>query len=106
MKAKSVYENINFERGKDPRASMGIGDKRAQYEKKMSYWLEQFDEKAAKFGFVDDMKTHEKNWIEDTWETDGETEDYIRSYVKPSTFLNRRMPRVKLGLMHKTFLLI
>ena len=85
MKAKLVYESINFERGKNPMTAMGLGDQRVQYEKKMSHFLEELDRQAEKFGFVDDMATHEKNWVPDTWETDGEIEHYIRSYVKPST---------------------
>jgi len=100
MKARFVYESVNFERGKDPKTAMGIGDQRAQYEKKMNHFLSEFDRQAEKFGFVDDMDTHIKNWGADqkSFDSGSEVEYYIRSYVKPPTMFNPRTPRVKLGL--------
>lgn len=38
MRAKTVYENVNFERGKDPKAAMGLGRIRA-----VEKWLEYFE---------------------------------------------------------------
>jgi len=38
MRAKTVYESISFERGKDPKSSMGIG-KRALIEKWFRTWV-------------------------------------------------------------------
>ena len=44
MKAKKVYENIDFERGKDPKASMGVG--RVRKLKKIDNWVNPPDRRA------------------------------------------------------------
>jgi hypothetical protein len=41
MKARLVSENIHFEKGRDPRASMGIGDKKAQFKKELQHFAEE-----------------------------------------------------------------
>jgi len=40
MRAKAIYESINFERGKDPRKSMGIGRFAKEYKAIKDSWMD------------------------------------------------------------------
>jgi len=104
MRAKFVYESVNFERGKDPKGSMRIGDRVAQYEEMMRPWLEKVEEKAKKFGFIDntaEVKEIWKNHYTDRFSEEDEERDYlIRSWRRKAGRIigKKRYPTVKLEL--------
>jgi hypothetical protein len=102
MKAQFVYENISFERGTNPKSSMRIGDRVAQYEKMMRPWLEKVEEKAKKFGFVDNTEEVRgiwKNHYPSKFSDDGYeySEDLVRAWKrKTGRPWKRRVPTIHL----------
>ena len=68
MRARFVYENVNFRRGKDPMVAMGIGD----------YWKRAVDILVEPLG--EDVIVE---WdLEDTTDPEGTPTKYLRTFVK------------------------
>lgn len=91
MKARFVYEELDFERGRDPQEAMEIGDNRVLMIKKLDRLAEKYGFVEAEFGpeHEEEGITNIKRWvIPDSDEDDGEevvlfTEDY---YDYPSIY--------------------
>ena len=76
MKAKTVNENVNFERGLDPKEAMGIGHEETQIIRKLDRLAKKYEFHEAPFGSQHEQEgiVNIKRWVNDEEYVDDEIE--------------------------------